>query len=84
MHRIKNHSIWNTICGEIREQNKKRNSVSKRENRTKFLNIKLIFALKLKSNVIGRMSRKKTRNLTQNHAKKDPINYWIKAFYFAF
>ena len=59
------------------------NSITKRGKLTKIGKFKLIYASKLKSNVIGQNIRMKTCNLTLNHAQDDPINCQIKAFHSA-
>ena len=56
-----------------RSEIRRENLISKREKMTQFYKIKLINASLLKSNVIGWKIRKKTHNLTQNHAQNDPI-----------
>ena len=77
---IKNHSIWISIRGEIKEQNLERKFVHEEREMTKIHKIKLIYASKLKSNIIGQKIKKKTCNLTQNHARNDPINSRTMAF----
>ena len=72
----KNHSIWISICREI----KKENSIVKKEKLTKIHKIKLIYASKLKYYVIGRKIRKKTHNLTQKHTKKIQLITWWRLF----
>ena len=66
---------------------------SKRENKVEFFNakrektkikseIRLIYDYKLKYNIIGRDIRRKTRVLTQNSARNDPIDFaiWKSSF----
>ena len=60
------------------------NSTTKREKLTKIHKSKLIYASKLKSNVIGQKIRNKTYYLTQNHAQHGPINFQIKASHCVF
>ena len=50
----------------------------------KFYKILLIYYSKVKFNVVGRKIRDKTRNLTQNCTRNDPICHRIKAFYSVF
>ena len=42
---------------------------------TEFRKIKLIYASKLKENVIGGRIRRKICNVTQNHAQNDQMNF---------
>ena len=51
---------------------------------TKFSTIKLIYASKLKSNVIGRKIMKKIHHLTRNCGQNGLIYFLIKAFDSAF
>ena len=53
---------------------KKEKLIAKREKIGKFHKIKLIYLSKLKSNVIRQDIRRKKYNLTQNHARNDPID----------
>ena len=58
--------------------------IVKREKIVKVHKIQLIYYSKLKYNIIGRKISKKTRNLTQNRARNDPIHWRVKAFHSAF
>ena len=51
---MKNLSIWISVCKDIKEQNKERKiDCEEREKIIQLRKIKLIYASKLKSNVIG-------------------------------
>ena len=64
IHRIKSHSIWIKICGEIKEQ--KLGRISKREERENKIKskINLIYDSKMKSDVIRRDITRKTQIIT--------------------
>ena len=55
-----------------------------RKKNKKFYKIRVIYYLKWKFNFIGRKIQEKTHNLTQNHARNNPIRWRIKTFHFAF
>ena len=54
----------------------------RREKTKNKFKIILIYNSKLKDNDIGRKIRRKTHNLTQSHARNDPIDHRIEGFLF--
>ena len=83
IHRIKNHSIWIKIHGEIKRQKSDRKSIIKREKSKIKSKINLIYNSKLKLNDTWQKIRRKTHNLTHDSTWNDPIDRRIKAFYSA-
>ena len=55
---------------------------TKREKTEIISKIRLIYNLKLKYDVIRRKIKRKTRFLTQDSARNDPIDFRIKGFSF--
>ena len=83
IHGIKNHSIWISIRGEIKERS--------REKFLKIGRLKIKIKKEIKQNYDPKLQiddtkweiRGKTRILTQDSDRNDPINLRIEAFHFA-
>ena len=82
MHGIKNHRMWIKIHREINEKKLGIKFECEGEKTKIKSKIRLIYDLKLKSNIIGRRIRTKTQIQTQDRARNDPIDHLIKGFSF--
>ena len=80
IHEIKNHSSRICIHKEIKEQSERKKIIGEERENDKIIKINLIKASKWKFDAKWQNIRRKTQNLTQNHARNDLIDSQIKVF----